>query len=160
VLSIGVLSDNRTIYEEGIEYFKNGAGNGQIQNAIWKIYTVDGQALGQGQEAGRDQGHAMLDFALLGAIAQMAYNQGDDLFGYLDNIILAGFVALSLWVIASHFAFADFIAGLNMLRNTTLAMMFLTRHILTAMSPKLLSVTVVEATFARSGSFSITTTEF
>ncbi|OGE54716.1 hypothetical protein PENARI_c005G05324 [Penicillium arizonense] len=90
VLSIGVLSDNRTIYEEGIEYFKNGAGNGQIQNAIWKIYTVDGQALGQGQEAGRDQGHAMLDFAFLGAIAQMAYNQGDDLFGYLDNIILAG----------------------------------------------------------------------
>ncbi|GFF73441.1 hypothetical protein IFM47457_10309 [Aspergillus lentulus] len=90
VMSIGVLTDNRTMYDEGINYFKTGAGNGQIEKMIWKLYQVDGQTLGQGQEAGRDQGHAMLDFALLGAIAQTAYNQGDDLFGYLDNRILAG----------------------------------------------------------------------
>ncbi|KAJ5657636.1 uncharacterized protein N7484_001285 [Penicillium longicatenatum] len=90
VLAVGVLSDNQTMYEEGIDYFKNGAGNGQIEKAIWKLYNVDSQILGQGQEAGRDQGHSMLDFALLGPIAQMAYNQGDDLFAYLDNLILAG----------------------------------------------------------------------
>jgi hypothetical protein len=78
------------MYDEGINYFKTGAGNGQIEKMIWKLYQVDGQTLGQGQEAGRDQGHAMLDFALLGVIAQTAYNQGDDLFGYLDNRILAG----------------------------------------------------------------------
>ncbi|RAL08829.1 putative GPI anchored protein [Aspergillus homomorphus CBS 101889] len=90
VLSIGVLSDNATMYDEGITYFKSGAGNGQIEKTIWKLYDVDGETLGQGQEAGRDQGHSMLDFALLGAIAQTAYNQGDDLFGYLDNRILAG----------------------------------------------------------------------
>lgn len=37
--------------------------------------------MGQVQESGRDQGHAMLDIALLGAFCQMAWNQGDALFG-------------------------------------------------------------------------------
>ncbi|KAI2889387.1 hypothetical protein CBS63078_10223 [Aspergillus niger] len=90
VLSIGVLTDNETMFDEGLTYFKSGAGNGQIEKAIWKLYQVDGESLGQGQEAGRDQGHSMLDFALLGPIAQTAYNQGTDLFEYLDNRILAG----------------------------------------------------------------------
>ncbi|KAJ5679908.1 GPI anchored protein [Penicillium macrosclerotiorum] len=90
ILSIGILSDNKTMYEEAITYFMSGAGNGQIENAIWELYKVDGQSLGQGQEAGRDQGHSMLDLALLGPFAQAAYNQGDDMFAYLDNRILAG----------------------------------------------------------------------
>jgi hypothetical protein len=90
MMSIGILTDNRTMYNEAVNYFKTGAGNGQVEKAIWKLYQVDGQTLGQGQEAGRDQGHAMLDFAFLGVIAQTAYNQGDDLFAYLSNRILAG----------------------------------------------------------------------
>lgn len=90
IMSIGILTDNRTMYSEGVSYFKTGAGNGQIEKATWMLYQVDGQTLGQGQEAGRDQGHAILDFALLGVIAQTAYNQGDDLFAFLDNRILAG----------------------------------------------------------------------
>ncbi|KAA8912815.1 hypothetical protein TRICI_003358 [Trichomonascus ciferrii] len=49
-----------------------------------------GKLLAQGQEAGRDQGHATLDFGLLGVIAQQAYNQGDDLFAEHNSIILAG----------------------------------------------------------------------
>ncbi|KAL0943347.1 exopolysaccharide inner membrane protein [Colletotrichum truncatum] len=90
--AIGVLSDNATMYEEAVNYFKNGAGNGQIENAIWKLHKEPGsdKNLGQGQEAGRDQGHALLDFAFLGVFAQQSYSQGDDLFGYLDNRILAG----------------------------------------------------------------------
>jgi hypothetical protein len=32
----------------------------------------------------------MLDIALLGAICQMAWNQGDDLFGYDNNRVLRG----------------------------------------------------------------------
>lgn len=90
VISIGILSDNQTMYEEGINYFKSGGGNGQIEKAIWKLYTVDRDVLGQGQEAGRDQGHSMLDFAIMGPLALSAYNQGDDLFEYLENRILAG----------------------------------------------------------------------
>jgi hypothetical protein len=90
--SIGVLADNGTMANEATTYFKSGAGNGAIKNAIWTLHEESGtkEILGQGQEAGRDQGHAMLDFALLGVLAQQSYNQGDDLFGYLDNRILAG----------------------------------------------------------------------
>lgn len=88
----GVLSDNTTMADEAINYFKTGAGNGAIEKAIWKTYSESssGKILGQNQEAGRDQGHATLDFALLGALAQQAWGQGEDLFGYLDNLILAG----------------------------------------------------------------------
>ncbi|KAF2652500.1 GPI anchored protein [Lophiostoma macrostomum CBS 122681] len=90
--AIGVLSDNQTMYNEAVNYFKTGAGNGALPKAIWKLYTESGstKGLGQNQEAGRDQGHATLDFSLLGVIAQQSYNQGDDLFGYLSNRILAG----------------------------------------------------------------------
>jgi hypothetical protein len=90
IIAIGILTDNTTMYNEAIEYFKFGAGNGAIDHAIWMMYEVDGESLGQGQEAGRDQGHANLDFALLGPIAQMAYNQGTDLWAYQGNKILAG----------------------------------------------------------------------
>jgi hypothetical protein len=90
MLAIGIFNENVTMYEEAITYFKSGIGNGNVDRFIWKEYTVDGQVLGQGQEAGRDQGHATLDFAMVGALAQMAYNQGDDLFAYENNKILAG----------------------------------------------------------------------
>ncbi|EJD52325.1 putative GPI anchored protein [Auricularia subglabra TFB-10046 SS5] len=92
MMAIGVLTDNSTAFDYVINYFKTGAGNGAIEKMVWKLYSEagSGKQLGQGQEAGRDQGHATLDFALLGVIAQQAYNQGQDLFAYQNNKILAG----------------------------------------------------------------------
>ncbi|KAG4439060.1 hypothetical protein IFR05_005451 [Cadophora sp. M221] len=90
ILAIGIFNDNETMYDEAITNFKSGVGNGNIDRFVWKEYTVDGQILGQGQESGRDQGHATLGFALVGALAQMAYNQDDDLFAYKNSKILAG----------------------------------------------------------------------
>ncbi|MCP3727455.1 alginate lyase family protein [Paraburkholderia sp. CNPSo 3272] len=87
MLAIGVLTDRRDIYTEAVEYFKHGAGNGSIEHLVWKLYP---NGLGQVQESGRDQGHTMLDFALAGAFCQMAWNQGDDLFGYDSNRLLKG----------------------------------------------------------------------
>ncbi|KAJ0426788.1 chondroitin AC/alginate lyase [Aspergillus carlsbadensis] len=90
--AIGVLADNQTAINQAVNYFKSGAGMGAIDNAIWTIHTEagTGKGLGQVQEAGRDQGHSLLDIALLGVIAQQAYNQGDDLFALENNRILAG----------------------------------------------------------------------
>lgn len=87
MLAIGVLCDDRSIYNEGINYFKYGAGNGNIKNAVYYIH--DG-GLGQWQESGRDQGHTMLGMALMGAFCEMAWSQGDDMFGYDDNRFLKG----------------------------------------------------------------------
>jgi hypothetical protein len=90
ILSIAILTDDQDKFDEAINYFESGVGNGQINNFIWELHDVDGKILGQGQEAGRDQGHATLDFSLAGVFAQMAYNQGVDLFEAEDNRILAG----------------------------------------------------------------------
>lgn len=54
------------------------------------IEEGSGKELGQTSESGRDQGHATLDYALLSVIAQTAWNQGLDLFGYSNSRILAG----------------------------------------------------------------------
>jgi hypothetical protein len=87
MLSIGVLADRRDIYDEAVEYFQRGEGNGSLGHLVWKIH--DG-GLGQLQESGRDQGHATLCVGLVGTICQMAWNQGDDLFGHDDNRVLKG----------------------------------------------------------------------
>ena len=45
---------------------------------------------GQCQESSRDQGHVTFGLNVLGNIAEMAWNQGDDLYGFLDSRILLG----------------------------------------------------------------------
>ena len=87
VLAIGVLADDRAIYDEAVTYFKTGAGNGAIDHAVVTIQLGD---LGQWQESGRDQGHNTLGIGLMGAFCEMAWKQGDDLYGYEDNRFLAG----------------------------------------------------------------------
>lgn len=47
-------------------------------------------ANGQSQEACRDQDHSMVGVGLYVDIAEIAWNQGDDLYGHLDNRILKG----------------------------------------------------------------------
>ncbi|WP_338874706.1 cellulose binding domain-containing protein [Spirosoma sp. SC4-14] len=87
MLSIGVLCDRREIYNEAVDYFKNGAGMGSIKNVVPYVFGE----LGQWQESGRDQGHTVLGVALAGTFCEMAWNQGDDLYGYDDNRLLKGF---------------------------------------------------------------------
>jgi hypothetical protein len=74
-----------------------GAGNGALPNFAVANFTEEGtgKTLTQGQEAGRDQGHATLDFALLGVIAQQGFNQGNDLFATYESMILNAQVPLS-----------------------------------------------------------------
>ena len=86
-IGIGVLCDRRDVYGEAVNYFKHGNGNGAIEHAVVAMYPGN---LGQWQESGRDQGHNTLGIALIGAVCQMAWNQGDDLFGYDNNRFLAG----------------------------------------------------------------------
>jgi hypothetical protein len=87
MLAIGVLADDRAIYDEAVSYYKNGDGNGAIGKAVVMVYPGN---LGQWQESGRDQGHSSLGIGLLGAFCEMAWKQGDDLYGYDGNRFLAG----------------------------------------------------------------------
>ena len=68
-------------------YYKSGRGNGA---AAHNVYFLHPGHLGQWQESGRDQGHATLGMALTGLLCEMAWNQGEDLYGYANNRFLAG----------------------------------------------------------------------
>lgn len=87
VIGIGIFNDDQKIYDQAIDYFWNGIGNGNIHNFIYHNFTESGTGaiLSQTQEAGRDQSHALLDVQLLGVIMQQAWNQGDDLYSALGN---------------------------------------------------------------------------
>ncbi|MEU9451292.1 alginate lyase family protein [Streptomyces sp. NPDC048277] len=84
ILAIGVFCEEPVLFENALRFAAAGAGNGSIPH---RIVT----AAGQGQEAGRDQGHEQLAVGLTGDIAQVAWNQGVDLWGFDDNRILADF---------------------------------------------------------------------
>ncbi|RNG12990.1 alginate lyase family protein, partial [Streptomyces botrytidirepellens] len=83
LMAIGILRDDTTAFDRAVTYMKSGEGNGSIRRAIPFVY--DGQGLAQWQESGRDQGHTMMGMGQLGAICEMAWNQGVDLYGYDDN---------------------------------------------------------------------------
>lgn len=87
MMAIGILCDQRSLYDEVVNYYKDGKGNGCIRLAVYFIHP-DG--LGQWQESGRDQGHSVMGIALASAICEMAWKQGDDLYGFDENRFLKG----------------------------------------------------------------------
>lgn len=83
VMGAGILLDDETIYNEGVAFFKDSKYPGSVVNSIAEN--------GQCKEMGRDNVHCMLALNALAEMAQMAWNQGDDLYGFLDNRLLKGF---------------------------------------------------------------------
>lgn len=112
VLSIGVLCDDVFIYNQGlgaIKYdqvgtFKDPRTEGTIYsdglteflgNFVVTTYPSDLETgaygkLGQLNESGRDAGHAAMSLGLAVDIAHQIWNQGDDLFAYMDHRLAAG----------------------------------------------------------------------
>ncbi|WP_199549088.1 alginate lyase family protein [Streptomyces sp. N35] len=83
LMAIGIFCDDEALYDQALTYLKTGEGNGAFAKAIPFVYEDEG--LAQWQESGRDQGHTMMGMGQLGALCEMAWNQGDDLYGYDDN---------------------------------------------------------------------------
>ncbi|MFJ5303413.1 alginate lyase family protein [Streptomyces sp. NPDC088350] len=82
LLAIGVFCEEPALFHDALRFAAAGAGNGGVLHRI----VTDA---GQGQESGRDQGHEQLAVGLLADAAQVAWNQGVDLWGFDDNRILA-----------------------------------------------------------------------
>lgn len=110
MMSIGILCDDVYIYNQGLSYYKqdvsglyheqtgdiiynNSGYNEYILNLVPRIYEDDrgpSGYLGQMQEEGRDQGHALMCLGLAIDICQTAFNQGDDLFAYKNFRLASG----------------------------------------------------------------------
>lgn len=81
ILAIGVFCEEPTLFENALRFAAAGAGNGSVPHRI----VTDA---GQGQESGRDQGHEQLAVGLLTDAAQVAWNQGVDLYAFDGNRLL------------------------------------------------------------------------
>ncbi|MEU4160864.1 alginate lyase family protein [Actinoplanes sp. NPDC026670] len=104
MMAIGILCGDRALFDRAVDYLKNGDGNGAIPKAV-PILHGD---LGQWQEAGRDQGHAVMGVGLLGTICEMAWNQGVDLYGYDDNRFLKGAEYVARYNAGNDVPFAEY----------------------------------------------------
>ena len=73
--------------------------NGVVNHYIWEN--------GQGQESSRDQDHAVLGVGMIASIAEIAWNQGDDIYGMFDNRILKGYEWALRYNISFKYSFPD-----------------------------------------------------
>ncbi len=83
-MAIAVYCSDRKMFEETVRYAVAGAGNGSIPHMV--VFPS-----GQCQETTRAQHYAQLGLGLLGCVAEVAWNQGVDLYGWGENRILKGF---------------------------------------------------------------------
>jgi hypothetical protein len=92
-LAIGVFCDRPDLYRLACDYYAGNNrgkltmfGNGSI---VHGVYFMHPGHFGQWEESGRDQGHSTLGMSLGGDLLEMAWNQGDDLYGMHNNRFLA-----------------------------------------------------------------------
>lgn len=92
-MAIGIFCDNADLYWQACDAY--AANNrGKLRNfgngsALHGVYYVHPGHFGQWEESGRDQGHATLGMSLGGDVMEMAWNQGDDLYGLYNNRFLS-----------------------------------------------------------------------
>ncbi len=82
-MACGIYLEDTVIYNAALDYHLTGNDNGSLPHYISET--------GQCQETGRDQNHAQLGLEALAHICEMAWEQGDDLWGALDNRLMKGF---------------------------------------------------------------------
>ena len=92
-MAIGVFCDKPDLYRLAYDCFTGqqrdklrNFGNGSI---VHGVYFMHPGHFGQWQESGRDQGHSTLGMSLGGSMLEIAWNQGDDLYGLHNNRFLA-----------------------------------------------------------------------
>ncbi|MEO6276562.1 LamG-like jellyroll fold domain-containing protein [Roseateles sp.] len=92
-MAIGVFCDRPELYRQACDYYAGNNrgklatfGNGSI---VHSVYFMHPGHFGQWEESGRDQGHSTLGMSLGGNFLEMAWNQGDDLYGMYNNRFLA-----------------------------------------------------------------------
>ena len=112
VISIGILCDDVFIYNQGMSFFKYDQcgtfrdprtavpilndglteflGNLVVTTTDSELETGAYGQLGQMNESGRDTGHSAMALGLAVDIAKVGWNQGDDLFVYMNHRLAAG----------------------------------------------------------------------
>lgn len=82
LMCIGIFLDRYDIFDNACKQIKDGPTNGAIKNYFYEN--------GQCQESGRDQQHVQMGLGFLACAAEIAWNQGVDLYGAYDNRFYKG----------------------------------------------------------------------
>jgi hypothetical protein len=82
-MACAIFLGDSTMYRASTDYFLHAYDNGSLPCYVGPT--------GQCQESGRDQAHVQLGLGALAETCQMAWEQGDDLWGALDNRLMKGF---------------------------------------------------------------------
>lgn len=82
-MACAIFLQDSVLYREAVDYYLHANDNGSLPRYVG--------ATGQCQETGRDQGHVQLGLAAMADICEMAWEQGDDLWGSMDNRLMKGF---------------------------------------------------------------------
>ena len=81
-MAAAIFLEDKDLYKHAIDIYLHANDNGSLPNYVSET--------GQCQETGRDQGHAQLGLGAMCEICEMAWQQGDDLWGALDNRLMKG----------------------------------------------------------------------
>lgn len=87
-IAMAVFLEDKKMYREALEYFTGTSDFGKKDNGSLPNYL---SSTGQCQESGRDQAHVMLGLGCLAEICEVAWHQGIDLYGELENRLLSGY---------------------------------------------------------------------
>lgn len=126
-VSLGILCDSPDIYNYGMYWIKEGPGNeslcvtlehpdphaGSLCGFGWGLipwFHEDERGplgyLNQMQESGRDQGHSMAALGLLSYALESAFNQGDNAFCNLNNVLVPGMAGSAMVAGAAEYVAA------------------------------------------------------
>ena len=81
-MAAAIFLDDKDLYQYSLDIYLHANDNGSLPHYISET--------GQCQETGRDQAHAQLGLGTMCDICEMAWQQGDDLWGALDNRLMKG----------------------------------------------------------------------
>lgn len=106
IMSMGVVLNDRTIFNTGRDYFISGAGNGSLPNYVFADGTT--------QESTRDQAHEQMGVLALVSSAEIAWKQGENLYATLSNRLFLGLEGTAQRTLAGS---GDVLPGWNIAYN-------------------------------------------
>ncbi|MEJ6979702.1 carbohydrate-binding domain-containing protein [Pedobacter sp. P351] len=105
-----IVSETKTASNQ---YFDTYSPIAPFQQTTIPDYGYDDQIQyyihenGQNEEASRDQSHPITGVSIINTMAEMAWNQGDDMYSYLDNRILLGLEHAFRYNVSLNYSFPD-----------------------------------------------------
>ncbi|MBO9673222.1 MAG: alginate lyase family protein [Sphingobacteriaceae bacterium] len=97
-ISAAIYLNDEKMYNKAVDFYLHANDNGTIANYI------DGET-GQIQESGRDQGHSQLGIGAMATVCEIAWKQGNDLYGALQNRLLKGFEYVASYNLGNNVPF-------------------------------------------------------